>query len=91
MKPISFTINNGITHFHYKFSDLIEFIKKGKKYGNVGMIITKRNGNTLTYRGFGTIENPFRYISTISIIHNPFFDGKMPTDEERLIKNNNNE
>ena len=55
------------------------------------MIITKRNGNTLTYRGFGTIENPFRYISTISIIHHPFFDGKMPTDEERLIKNNNNE
>jgi hypothetical protein len=85
MTPIKFTIKNGVTYFHYKASELIEFVRRGKKDGNVGLILTKRNGNILTYRGFGTIENPFTYIITLSISHLPFFDGEMPTDEQRLV------
>ena len=85
MTPIGFTIKNGVTHFHYKASELIEFVRLGKKDGNVGVILTKRNGNMLTYRGFGTIENPFTYIVSITINHFPLFDGEMPTDEQRLI------
>jgi len=85
MTPIKFTVKNGVTHFHYKASELIDFVRRGKKNGNVGVILTKRDGNMLTYRGFGTIENPFTYIVSISIKHFPPFDGEMPTDEQRLI------
>ena len=85
MIPIKFTIKNGVTQFHYKSSELIDFVRRGKKDGNVGMILTKRDGNMLTYRGFGTIENPFTSITTISMTHFPPFDGAMPTDEQRLI------
>lgn len=84
MKPINFTLKGGVTHFHYKFFELREFVRLGKTYGDVGVILTKRNGNILTYRGFGTIDSPFTYIATISFVHNPLF-GEMPTDEQRLI------
>ena len=85
MTPIRFTVKNGVTHFHYKASELIDFVRRGKKDGNVGVILVKRVGNMLTYRGFGTIENPFTYIASISIMHFPPFDGEMLTDEQRLI------
>lgn len=85
MTPIKFTVKNGVTRFHYKASELIDFVRRGKKDGNVGMILTKREGNMLTYRGFGTIENPFTYIGSLSINHFSHFDGDMPTDEQRLI------
>jgi len=85
MTPIRYSVKNGVTHFHYKASELIEFVRLGKKDGNVGVILTKRDGNMLTYRGFGTIENPFTHIVSISMMHFPTFDGEMPTDEQRLI------
>jgi hypothetical protein len=85
MTPIKFTVKNGVTHFHYKTSELIDFVRRGKKDGNVGVILTKREGNILTYRGFGTIENPFTHIVSISLNHFPPFDGEMLTDEQRLI------
>jgi len=86
LRPIYFTIKNETTHFHYKFSELKNFVKQGKKTGDVGMLLVRRQGNMLTYKGFGTIENPFTYIMTLSIIHSPILDGKMVTDEQRLAK-----
>ena len=85
MTPIKFTIKNGITHFHYNFSELIDFVRRGKKDGNIGVILTKRDGDILTYRGFGTIENPFTHIVSITMVHFSPFDGRMPSDQERLI------
>lgn len=63
---------------------MINFVRLGKKHGDVGFILTKREGAMLTYRGFGTIENPIKHITTITIVHNPFFDGEMPTDNQRI-------
>ena len=85
MTPIKFTVKNGVTHFHYKASELIRFARLGFKDGNVGMILVRRKGGMLTYKGFGTIENPSTSIFTLSMMHFPPFDGKMPTDEQRLI------
>lgn len=85
MTPIKFIIKDGVTTFHYKASELINFARLGFKDGNVGMILVRRKGKILTYKGFGTIENPNKYILTMSIVHLPLFDGKMLTDEERLI------
>ena len=85
MTPIKFTKRKGETHFHYNITELREFVKQGKATGDVGMILTKRAGNLLTYRGFGVIENPFTHIQTFSIMHWDFFDGPLPSDEEMLI------
>ena len=85
MTPINFTIKEGVTHFHYKPSELFDFVRRGKKHGDVGLILTKRDGNVLTYRGYGTIENPSNRIKTISFEHCEPFDGKMPNDYERLV------
>lgn len=85
MVPVSYSVKNNIVHYHYKASDLFDFVRRGKENGNVGLILTKRENNLLTYRGFGTIENPFTDIITLTIVHFPPIDGKLPTDEERLI------
>ena len=85
MTPNRFTVKNGITTFHYQISRLREFVSEGLKHGNVGMILVKREGELITYKGFGTIENPCNIIRTFCIQHCPTFSGDMPTDEERLI------
>lgn len=85
MTPIKFTVKNGVTTFHYKASELINFARLGFKDGDVGMILVRREGGILTYKGFGTIENPMTRIHTLSMMHCPPFDGKMLTDEQRLI------
>jgi hypothetical protein len=83
MTPTHFTIKNDTTFFHYKTSELRRFVSQGLQDGNVGTILIKRNGNMLTYKGFGTIENPIRNMINITFCHHPLFDGKMLTDEER--------
>ena len=85
MIPISYSVKDNIVRYHYKASDLFDFVRNGKEHGNVGFILTKREDNLLTYRGFGTIESPFTDIITITTVHFPSIDGVMPTDEERLV------
>lgn len=82
MNPRSFTIKNGITHFHYKYSELKEWIFLGNRDGNVGILLVSRNGNLLTYKCYGTLENPFTTRQTLSIQHHPVFDGVLPSDEQ---------
>ena len=84
MKPIRFSIRSGVTHFHYKPSEIIEFVRMGKANGNVGMILTRREGIHFVYRGFGTIEHPRKVILTFSFPHVEQSEGKMPTDESLI-------
>jgi len=86
MTPISFTVKDGVTRFHYKFSELREWYSLGIKHGDVGMILWSRKDNLLTYKCFGTIEHPRESIITLSLIHHHMFDGEMPSDEQRLIE-----
>jgi hypothetical protein len=86
MTPIKFTIKDGVTHFHYKTSDIFPFVRQGVKHGNMGMILIKRKGKLLTFKGFGTFENPWRRITTLQLYHIDVLDGDMPTDEQRLIE-----
>jgi len=85
MTPHRYSIKDGVTTFHYHFSELREFITLGKEHGDVGMLLVKRDGNTIIYRGFGVISNPCKSILTFSFVHNPAF-GEMSTDDQRLIK-----
>lgn len=85
MTPIKYTIKNGITTFHYNPADIIKFVRRGFKDGNVGMILVRREGYLITYKGFGTIENPVNHIHTMSIMHNTAFSGELFTDEQRLV------
>lgn len=84
MTRTGFTKSKGVTYFHYKFSELRKFIEHGLKHGDVGIILVRRNETFSIYKGFGTIENPFNYILTISVVHNPLFSEK-PTDEQLVL------
>ena len=77
MVPVNYKKdNNGNIHFIYKFSDLKWFVKHGKKNGNVGFIITDyNNNNTVTRKGFGTIENPCKTKMIFTLKHLPEWDG----------------
>lgn len=68
MNPYKYTTYGSRVVYHYKYSDLKRFLTEGKKYGSVGLIITERNDKQVTYRGFGTIENPYKWLSTIEYL-----------------------
>lgn len=74
-------LNNDAT-FHYHYKQLKDFLIQGFKEGNNGWILVSRKGNIDTFRGFGTIENPCKKLLTISIVHNPLWDGERKTLEE---------
>jgi hypothetical protein len=82
MTPVSYTVNDGVTTFHYKPSELRKFYKLGKRDGDVGMILKSRKGNMITYSGFGTIENPRTVEYSMSLIMMPFEE---MSDDERLV------
>ena len=84
MNPYTYTKKNNKTIFHYKFSELREFITHGKKHGNNGTILISRKHSMLTFKGFGTIENPIFNLHSITIVHCKEFDGKMRSDKDRI-------
>lgn len=81
MKPIKYTGTKDNVTFHYKYSDLKKFLTFGKKEGNVGWVLISFKEGLLTYRGFGTIEHPCKDLITISLMHNPVFDGEFSIDK----------
>jgi calcineurin-like phosphoesterase len=92
MTPIKYSKKEDTTYFHYKFSTLRPFIYYALNEGNAGALLIARKGNTLIYKVSGTIEHPqktplksIRELYTLSMKHNDIFDGKMQTDDERLI------
>lgn len=84
MKPVRFTKKNDKVVFHYTFSDLRRFIVRGKSHGDVGPLLISFNGNLIQYKGFGTIENPFKNMVKLDFNHFPLFDGPLP-DPEKIV------
>ncbi len=83
MRPNRYTdLGNGKIRFHYTFTELRKFLTHGFKEGNNGCILVGREGNFRIYRGFGTIENPWTYLATISVENHPVYDGDMISPEE---------
>lgn len=82
------TLNtNGDILFNYKFAELREFYNRGIEFGDVGMIVVRRTkDNMITYKGFGTIEHPFKIMQSMTLKHNEFFDGPLPGTENRKVK-----
>jgi hypothetical protein len=76
MVPVSYTETGNVIRFHYRLSDLRQFLLRGKQCGDVGMILLRKEGERLDYTGFGTIEHPFTWRAYISLIHNPELDGQ---------------
>lgn len=82
MKPIKYTLKeNEEIVYHYTFKQLRDFLAHGFKEGNNGVILVGQDKRFLKYRGFGTIENPWKYLATISMENDPMFDGEMPIPE----------
>jgi hypothetical protein len=88
MTPHSFSTKEGITTFHYHFSQLRDFITRGRN-NNAGHIIIKRDQSSFTYKGFvnGTIF-------TTKWMNNQLFDNNIsneqictPPDYSKIFKN----
>ena len=84
MRPFKYTKKEDKITFHYTFSELRKFLEWGFKEGNNGVILIGRDDEFSYYRGFGTIENPWKYIASISMQHDPVYDGEL-TDPEDII------
>lgn len=88
MKPLNHTKIEDKIIYHYKFSDLRDFLNQGKKDGNNGFILTEQTNIFDVYRGFGTIESPNTRLNRISIEHCEILDGKrrMPINYKKRNK-----
>lgn len=84
MRPYRFEVRGGKTFFFYKYNELNAWLRMGKEHGSTGMILVRREGNMLIYRGFGTLDHPRKYIMTFLMNHCPSFSGDMPTDQSRV-------
>lgn len=86
MKACKIDMKQGVIRYHYKYSDLKQFLTFGKQNGSNGFILTRIKGDYLTYRGFGTIESPCRELRTIHVSHDYNMDGDIVlfSSEENL-------
>lgn len=86
MTPTSSTTKKDIETFHYPYSKLKAWLKDGYENGNVGFLLVQRNFNLkyYLYKGFGTIENPSKFLKTMIIKHFELFDGPWATTEQIL-------
>lgn len=82
MKPYKYTQRGSVTKFHYKYSELKDFIKEGKEHGANGMILIERENDVVIHRGFGVIDNLWTYIMTLEQVWNEPLFGKFPTNDE---------
>lgn len=83
--PDHYEIRNKVTHFWYKPEHWKEFHRIGKRNGNNGTLLIRREGKMLTYRGYGTIEHPRKEWIDITLHHNKIFDGELQSDDQMLI------
>lgn len=82
MQPSSFTIKDGVTHFHYNVSELRKFIYDSKDRGIAEMVLMARQDDMLLFRMFSPSETTHL---SIWVKHDPLIDGVMLTDEEFLM------
>lgn len=85
MNPISYTGNNDKCVFHYKYSDIKEFIIEHRKSGAAGQILIKKDGNLLYYRCSGTIDNPIMSDKLYTFIYSWIEDLSGKFDAEKII------
>ncbi len=90
-KMVNLNSTSGQTNFYYKKNQLREWKGRGEKHGDAGFILVSRRGHTLTYYGYGTPEYPCTEYKKIIVYFNPDIHGEMPTDEDRLIGQFNQE
>lgn len=75
MKPIQYTETPSGYKFHYSFTQLREFLVRGHAYGDTGMLLIEKTDDWMNYRGFGTIEHPFKQLTRLTLKYNAALDG----------------
>lgn len=82
MYPISYKKEGNKVEFFYDQKEWDEWIALGKKDGNVGSMMKYiENESRITFFTFGTYENPMRDMITLTMVHNPLYDGESKLDE----------
>ena len=80
------TDEKGVTTFLYDPYELSEWYEQGFKNGNVGYILYKMDDKSHTYLIFGTIENPSKSLTEMTLMNNPLYDRHLSTEPEDYIK-----
>lgn len=88
MKPKSYFKLYNKTCFVYDPKEYLNWRKSGEQHGDVGFILVAREGNAVTFGGFGTIEHPSYEYSEITTIRNPLFDDKPAASDDEIIQGN---
>jgi hypothetical protein len=84
MIPVKYIQEGEKITYHYSFKDLRDFLALGFKEGNNGMILIGEDKHYSHYKGFGTIENPWKYVLSLSMEYDPFYDGEKATPEDYI-------
>lgn len=74
MRPYKVKHRGSGRRYLYRYSDLKQWMIQGRREGNAGMIPVFEDATSVTYRGFGTIENPCKRVMTTTIVKCPVFD-----------------
>lgn len=76
MHPKSYTTTPTGYKFHYDEQEYREWEDRGKEHGDVGPLLMEKDGNSMIFHLFGTIEHPFTEMYRLVIQHHPLFDGE---------------
>lgn len=84
MKPINYSVNNGITTFNYELRKFIKWYKSGLEKGYSDKILRFRQKDTITYWTFGTKESPSTIMDSLIVPNFDGFGGYLWTDKMLL-------
>jgi len=83
MTPHKYTQKeDGDIIFHHKYKEIKDFLEHGFREGNNGWLLMGREKNFSIFKGFGTIEAPYKHLRKISVEHDPLWDGEIASPEE---------
>jgi hypothetical protein len=74
MIPYIYTEHGNEIRFHYRYADLKDWLKRGKKHGDVGPALmkswlTEAGTRMMEYKSFGTIEHPMNEMCRLTMVH----------------------
>ena len=75
MKPISENTIDGVTKYTYDTKELKEWLRRGRKYGDVGSLCISKHTTPYHFHKFiifGTIENPCKILQYLTMMDSPY-------------------
>lgn len=69
--------------YHYDPQWLEDFHKRGREFGDAGIIPVSFDGKYMKYECYGTIDNPCKELHYLTMIYDPIWDGPLEAEEPK--------